>query len=76
MPPSRYASVLLSSSVAAIGAPMLESFSVFSSIDRAVRSPSVNTGVLLTGVSSRFVTLIVTVIVTVKLPSETVIVTE
>ena len=68
--------MLLSVSVAAIGVPMFVPEAVFSAMVRVVVSPSPNTGALFDGVSSKFVTLIVTVIVSVSLPSETVIVTE
>ena len=76
VPLSRYASLLLSVSVAAIGVPMFLSAAVFSAIDRFVLVPSVNMGGLFDGVSSRFVTLMVTVMESVRLPSETVIDTE
>ena len=49
---------------------------VFSAMVRVVLVPSVNTGARFGGVSSMSVTLIVTLIVSVRLPSETVIVTE
>ena len=72
VPLSRYASVFSSASVAAIGVPMFSFDLVFSATERVVLVPSVNTGGVLEGVSSRFVTVIFTVIVSSRLPSETV----
>ena len=75
VPLSRYANVLLSASVAAMVALMFVPDVLFSAMERVVLSPSVNTGALFDGVSSKFVTLIVVIMLSVRLPSETVIVT-
>ena len=67
-------SVSSSASVAVIGVPILTPLSVFSAIDRVVLLPSANTGALFSGVSSMSLILIVTVIVSVMVPSDAVIV--
>ena len=74
VPPSMYVNVLPSGSVAATATPIFVSAIVFSATARVVVSPSVNTGARFGIVSSMSVMLIVTLIVSVRLPSETVIV--
>ena len=54
---------------------MLVPAAVFSAIVRVVLAPSVNTGALFEGPSSISVTLIVTVMMSVRVPSEAVIAT-
>ena len=58
-----------SASVAATAVPIFVFFAVFSATDRVAVSPSVNTGALFDGVSFKSLTLIVTVMVSVRLPS-------
>ena len=91
VPPRLYVKISPSASVADTAEPMSKPEPVFSSTERVVLSPSVNTGALFVvaasgslvvtvpsaaGFSSTSVTLIVTLIVSVRLPSVTVMVTE
>ena len=69
-PPSVQVSVSSSGSVADSVLPILLPVAVFSSIDRVMLLPSANTGASLTSV-----TVIVTVMLSVAVPSETVTVT-
>ena len=73
VPPRLYAKVSLSASVAEIGSPIFTPAVVFSAIDRVALLPSVNMGARFSSIS---VTFIVTLIMSVSVPSDTVIVTE